>query len=367
MPVSFSVGDWSIRLVDYSRPREIAVEVTTRCNLSCIHCFRYASRSLKLVDMSFDAYKRIVDNAAESGVKKLVLTGWGEPTANKHWLEMIKYAKSRGMQVVLNTNGMLIGDACEDLVSIGVDEVYVSIDAADVALYEKVRRLGDLSVVTKNVARLSELKLEREARKPTLKTIFTITKLNVGELEKLVKYVIEVGIQEVYLSFYVEYPGGAQGLNCLDDPECLAKVKKAVEKLSATLVNAPIKLWAPNIESYTSRECPFAANKALYVRVDGKVAPCMFLAHDWEVVLQGTRRRIREYVIGDALRESLVGVWRRHAKMYFKLYFNYMPSCLDCPLRNWCSYTLSTEVDCWGNEPNCSFCPYHYGFSYCPL
>jgi hypothetical protein len=78
-------------------------------------------------------------------------------------------------------------------------------------------------------------------------------------------------------------------------------------------------------------------------------------------------RRIYEFVIRDALRESLRDVWRRNVEMVFKLYFNYMPSCIDCELVSWCGYTLSSEVDCWGNRPNRAHRPYHYRFSYCPI
>ncbi|MEM3763279.1 MAG: hypothetical protein QW721_02585, partial [Desulfurococcaceae archaeon] len=88
---------------------------------------------------------------------------------------------------------------------------------------------------------------------------------------------------------------------------------------------------------------------------------------NWSIIIEDTKRAVREFVIGDALREDLCDIWRRNMNLYFKLFFNYMPSCLDCDLRKWCSYTLNTETDCWGNSPNCSFCPYHYKFSYCPL
>jgi hypothetical protein len=84
-------------------------------------------------------------------------------------------------------------------------------------------------------------------------------------------------------------------------------------------------------------------------------------------MLREVKRSIHEFIIGDALHENLADVWKKNYNMYFKLHFNYMPSCIDCELVNWCSYTLSSHVDCWGNIPNCAHCPYHYKFFYCPL
>ncbi|MEM1706275.1 MAG: radical SAM protein [Thermosphaera sp.] len=367
LSLTIKTGDWLFTLSGDSRPREIVVEASTRCNLECIHCFRNASSNLVLRNMDLGDFKRIVDNSVDSGVVKLVFTGWGEPTVNPHIVDMLKYAKEKNLNVVLNTNGMLIEGIVEDLVRIGVDELYVSVDAVDISLYERIRRLGDLSRVSRIIAKISELKKELRTAKPVVKAIFTITRLNVDQISRLIDYAAGVGIQEVYLSLYVHYPGGVPGIDCINEPSCVAQLRGVMDSIVLKLFNTNIRLWLPALNSYTSRQCPFAANRALFVRADGKVSPCMFLAYSWDVVIEETKRSVREYLIGDALAESLLDIWRRNSKMFFKLSFNQMPSCLDCNLRGWCSYTLSTEADCWGNTPNCSFCPYHYKFSHCPV
>jgi molybdenum cofactor biosynthesis enzyme MoaA len=43
--------------------------------------------------MEFEEYKKIVDNAVESGVKRVVFTGWGEPTVNRSILDMLSYGR----------------------------------------------------------------------------------------------------------------------------------------------------------------------------------------------------------------------------------------------------------------------------------
>ncbi|MEM1803540.1 MAG: radical SAM protein [Desulfurococcaceae archaeon] len=361
------ISDWVIALKDDSSPRTLVVEVSTKCNLSCLHCFRYSASNFSYRDMTLDEYVVIINNALRSGVKKVVLTGWGEPTVNPWILDMLSYAKSKNLYVVLNTNGLTMDKYLDELVKLSIDEVYVSVDAVDVELYDKLRRPSSLSVVTRNIKELSNLKTLYQTRKPVVKTIFTVTKLNVDQLVKLVDYAVDAGIQEVYLSLYIDHPWGLKNAECIKDATCLTRIRDIADTLSVKLMNTPLKLWLPNLESYTARECPFAANRALFVRVDGKVTPCLFLAYNWSIIIEDTKRAIREFVIGDALREDLCDIWRRNMNLYFKLFFNYMPSCLDCDLRKWCSYTLNTETDCWGNSPNCSFCPYHYKFSYCPL
>jgi len=365
--MTLRVGDWIVNLNEGSSPRGLVLEVSTRCNLQCVHCFRSAAENFKPSDMSFEDYKEIVDNALSSGVKRLVLTGWGEPTVNPHVLEMIGYAKSKDLAVALNTNGARLAEIAEDLVRMGVDELYVSIDAVDVELYEEIRRLGSLSAVSRGLELLLELKRRADSRRPVVKAIFTITKLNLSDLPKLLDYAVETNITEVYLSLYIHHPSGAEGVDCLEDEECVSDLKDRLRSIAVKAMDAPVRVWTPNTSSYTSRECPFASKRALFVRVDGKVAPCIYMAYNWATSIRGVKRRIKECVIGDALREGLLEVWRRNAEMYFKLCFNYMPSCIDCELVNWCSYTLSSEADCWGNRPNCAHCPYHYKLSYCPI
>lgn len=158
MLATLNIGEWILQLNPVSKPREIVVEVSTRCNLACIHCFRWACERFEEKDMTLSDYRKVVENAAESGVRRVVLTGWGEPTVNLHFFEMLSYAKSLGLEVVLNTNGVNLVKYIEDLVEVGVDEVYVSVDAVDVDMYEKIRRHGDLSVVLKAIAKLIELK-----------------------------------------------------------------------------------------------------------------------------------------------------------------------------------------------------------------
>lgn len=361
------VGDWTLSLSDESSPRTVVVEITTRCNLSCTHCFRRSAVEFKELDMSLEDFRTIVDNAVNSGVRRIVLTGWGEPTINRYIVEMLKYAKSKGLEVALNTNGTELTNLINEIIEIGVDEIYVSLDAVDIELYEMIRRLGDLGRVVSAIAELGRVKTLKGVSKPVVKTIFTVSKLNLYQLLKLPEFSRIVGVQEVYLSLYIHTPFGVPGVDCINEEKCLKELRTLIDELTKEMINSPTKLWTPNIGSYTFRECPFAIRKALYVRVDGKVAPCMFLSRNWSVIIEETRRNIREYIVGDALNESLTEVWKRIMKAYFKLFFNYMPSCLDCKSRNWCSYTLSTEADCWGNTPNCSFCPYHYGLTYCPV
>ena len=86
------------------------IEVTQRCNLRCIHCYcrqDAADQCVRAAELSLETICHIVDQAAESGVLSLMLTG-GEPLLRKDFLEIYDHVKSQGILPLLLTNGTLI-------------------------------------------------------------------------------------------------------------------------------------------------------------------------------------------------------------------------------------------------------------------
>jgi len=362
----FKYGDWELSLSPDSHPRTLMVEISTNCNYNCLHCFRNAVPDFKKCNMSYDTLELILRKGMEAGVSKLVLSGWGEPSSNPKMIEMLRTAKELGFTVALNTNGSALEDMAEELVGLGVDEVFVSIDAYDIKLYRDIRKPGDLSKVMRGLKKLLELKIEKGSVKPQVNAIFTITKLNVGEVSRSIELTRDLGISEIRFSNYIHYPGGVD-LSCIDDEGCLEKLKGELDLVPLKILEGGVKVVIPNLAPTTYRSCPFFSNRALFIRCDGIVSPCIYYSRNWRTKVLGVERRINEVILGDIKREGLIDIWRKSYKMFFRLYFLRLPSCLDCNLVNYCLITRSNETDCWGNKPSCSHCPYLHGLSYCPL
>ena len=104
---SFRIGDWEVSLSKDSKPRELMIELTTECNLNCIHCFRNSMRE-SFGRMTRDIMERILSEIEITGVKAVSLSGWGEPSCHPDFLWFIKELKTRGVKVLLNTNGTLL-------------------------------------------------------------------------------------------------------------------------------------------------------------------------------------------------------------------------------------------------------------------
>jgi hypothetical protein len=59
------------------------------------------------------------------------------------------------------------------------------------------------------------------------------------------------------------------------------KLREELSKLSLRILESGIKVTKPLLEPTWTRSCPFASNKALYIRADGLVTPCLYYPRSW--------------------------------------------------------------------------------------
>ena len=110
-----------------TKPRNIQIEVTNRCNLRCYMCFINTLKRDEFGELSFDKYKRIVKNFNHWYTVKL--SGIGEPFLNKELLKIISYEKKRRNRVLVYSNGLLINEEkAKGLIQSGLDSLFISID-----------------------------------------------------------------------------------------------------------------------------------------------------------------------------------------------------------------------------------------------
>ena len=79
--------------------------VTKRCNLRCMHCFN-SSGDAKSDELSFDEVRAVIDMAHGDNMEEVQLTG-GEALMRDDIFKIIDYIHSKGMSILLQTNGAL--------------------------------------------------------------------------------------------------------------------------------------------------------------------------------------------------------------------------------------------------------------------
>lgn len=101
---------------------------TQRCNLKCVHCYAQSEDRDYPGEMSTEEGKAMIDDLAAFGAPVLLFSG-GEPTIRKDLLELMHYAKDKGMRVVISTNGTLITEEkAKQFAEVGLSYVGVSLD-----------------------------------------------------------------------------------------------------------------------------------------------------------------------------------------------------------------------------------------------
>lgn len=362
----FSLGEWVISVSPLSRPEKLMIEVTMKCNLSCSYCFRNSTNEY-FGTMGKELYDKIVNEAKEARVKWFIFSGWGEPLTHPNILEFIKEAKEAGIKVVLNTNGTLLKKFNKHLIDLGVDEVVVSVDAAEAEIHGRLRG-GNLIEIINGLIELYELR-RRYSHLMRVGLEFTLTRLNRHELLKLIDLAKKVGASYIRLSNIIPIRKELEDHACYNDEECRRDVEKYMDVISKLSLEHNVQVYQTNLELKAQRACPFAMYKVMFIRWDGLVTPCIHYAHDYVFWLFGIERRVYKVVFGDLHKESITDIWLNpdYVKFRFRALTGYQPSCLDCVLVEYCNLTLNNIIDCWANTPTCAHCPFIYGLTACPL
>ena len=141
--------------------------------------------------------------------------------------------------------------------------------------------------------------------------------------------------------------------------------------MSEIAESSGVELRVPKVFSDAAdRTCPYEEKHSIYVRRDGKVAPCMELAYTHPEYVNSHNKLVHEYLIGDVKSESLSKIlsnegFKRFREMRKNLIRN-CPWCGDCPYSELeCWFVKDNLLDCYGNSPSCSECLYSVGLASC--
>lgn len=117
-------------LLQFSHDKKPVVvwNVGQRCNLKCIHCYSQSKDIEYPNELTTDEAKAMLDDLADYGAPVILFSG-GEPLMRADLLELIGYAKEKGLRAVISTNGTLITrEKANELKKFGLSYVGISLD-----------------------------------------------------------------------------------------------------------------------------------------------------------------------------------------------------------------------------------------------
>src|SRR3954452_11471416 len=150
-------------------PEIVQIESTNICNAKCVFCPRDDMHRRQGV-MSFELFRKIVDECADLGITHVRVHNYGEPFMDRLLVDKVRYAKSKGIKEVgMISNGSLITEnVARAMVDTWLDAINISVDAAGKEVFDATRLGLNYDKVIANIERLLEIRKELGKTRPKL-------------------------------------------------------------------------------------------------------------------------------------------------------------------------------------------------------
>ncbi len=127
---------------------------TARCDSRCVMCDIPARAGG--YEFTTGDFRRMLAGFVELGVGGIAFTG-GEPTLRPDIHELLSLSRRAGLETILVTNALTLDRHIEDIISLGIGTVNVSLDGAEASVHDAIRGVeGAFARTTANIRRLTE-------------------------------------------------------------------------------------------------------------------------------------------------------------------------------------------------------------------
>jgi MoaA/NifB/PqqE/SkfB family radical SAM enzyme len=338
----FEKGEEKLAGMVEHEPVCLYLETTNRCNLLCTTCPRTYEQLEPEADMSWELFASLIDQYPN--IARVVLHGIGEPMLVKDIAERVAYLKARGIYVLFNTNGTLLTEANgRALIEAGLDELRVSLDAAEPEMYQVVRGKDFFQKIVTNVGNFTRMQRELGAVKPRVSLWLTGLRETVDQLPDFVRLAHSVGVYEVYLQrlVFFEDPMSDKSLaraesalfeHTTEGEEALiAEAGRVAEELGVMFSASGAVDPGESIRKQRD-DAPWSLCRRpwslMYITANGRVLPCC--------IAPFSMKGYGAFTLGDATQETLREIWNGTEYQRFReglLTSAPPPACVNCGLR----------------------------------
>ena len=239
-----------------TRPVLMFLDVTSRCNIECIMCWREFSYPNSFGDMTMETFQKVLPlmNYAHT----VIMQGSGEPFVNPRFPEMLELASHRTDGISFATNGTIMPEKyAELLVKCRVRKVMVSLDAGKSETYLKIRRKSQWDHVMENLERLVAAKERNHSLLPEISFEFVLMRSNVEDLNDFVKIAHRFGVKYVGIRHLWIFGEATRKESMFLYPDLMKEKFTEAEQLGKELgvfVDLPPQTPIKIAEDYTIRE-----------------------------------------------------------------------------------------------------------------
>ncbi len=239
-------ADLPSHLLQFSQDKRPIVvwNITRRCNLSCVHCYSQSANKNYADELTTNEGFKLLDDLADFGVPVVLFSG-GEPTMRPDLLELIAYARSRGMRAVVSTNGTLIDEKmASEFAKADLSYVGISLDGM-ASINDKFR--GMAGAFDKAINAIENCK----AAGVKVGLRFTINKRNASDVDNIFDLLVQRDIPRVCF-YHLVYAG--RGNNLIKEDLTHSETRFIVDKIidrTAVLHSQGLKKEVLTVDNHT--------------------------------------------------------------------------------------------------------------------
>jgi radical SAM protein with 4Fe4S-binding SPASM domain len=307
---------------DHPHLVSMQIEITSRCNERCVHC--YIPHQNKLYDMEESLFYKALDQCREMGVLDLTLSG-GEPMCHPHFADFLRKLKEYDFTVAILSNlTMLNNEILAVMKEQHSFDVQTSLYSMNPEIHDSITQMPGSFFKTRDaILRLIDNDIPLHISCPTMKQ----NKICYADvLEWAHDHKIKTSTDYIMMARYDHTDSN------LDNRLSLEDAGKVIRSIIERDGNYRREVSGTDFEARDQRDrsndriCGVCIAKICMVE-NGNVHPCP----GWY-----------NYVCGNVRETSLKDIWENsHKVKYLRgLRRKDIPKCLNCPDRGFCAMCM---------------------------
>jgi radical SAM protein with 4Fe4S-binding SPASM domain len=343
---------------------QVSIRITDICNLRCHTCGQWGDHGFmhgrnlleqKQAEVSPERYLEVFDDLVCNGYRPNIYLWGGEPMMYGGILRVIQGATRHGLPVSIATNGYSIADHADQLASIPLFLLQISIDGHNKEIHNAIRpsaASGDsFSSIESALLALKEARGKNRSRLPIIASLTVISKHNIEHLVDIYhKFKDSVDVLVFYLSWWIDEISAQQHADDFnnrfgfapelhwgwvgnwrpDDFVTLSAQLTELKRLSQSTTGPAVTIlpdissaedlkryYTNHCETFGFKEC-ISIFQAVELDSNGNLSPC---------------RDYHDYIVGNIKEKNLTELWNCEKYRSFRKSLRadgLMPVCTRC-------------------------------------